>query len=400
LQHNTVPSDYIEMQVGRIDFSNFDAALGSEISLLKAYFDKNHHWRHGRLGDLRQAYGGNHYLPGETSGLRNVVGPEDFTEGGHHDVGTQQPWLLGVDFGSWKYSDYTTDKPIKAVFSINFGSGKLNYSHRNNTMNAMLAQRWYGLATGWGARPAWQLHHMALGKTIGYSHLRTVNNGTATFGGVETLEYTPTGEYTWLNPIWVNLLGDPTLHPFPLQSVKNLRAEMKGNSVLLNWTAAETGVGVKYRVYRAQDRFGPYLPLNSAELQTGQQYVDPNPVPGAWYMVRAHALKEVYAGSFHTFSQGTFAVVDNVPPRAIDQSLATPMGQQIAVSPTATDPDSANQLTTAFITVPDGGQLVEANGDWAFIPDAGFSGQVDIPFSVFDGVATDDGLISIDVGKP
>jgi hypothetical protein len=267
-------------------------------------------------------------------------------------------------------------------------------------MNAMLAQRWYGLATGWGARPAWQLHHMALGKTIGYSHLRTVNNGSATFGGVETLEYTPTGEYTWINPIWVNLLGDPTLRPFPLQSVRDLRAEKRGNSVYLNWSAAKSAAQMQYRVYRALDRFGPYLPLHSAELQTGQQYIDPNPVAGAWYMVRAHASKEVYAGSFYTFSQGAFAKVDNAPPRAIDQSLATPMGQAIAVSLKATDPDADNQLTKAFIMVPDGGQLTAANGAWSFIPDAGFAGQVDIPFSVFDGVAADDGLISIKVVKP
>jgi hypothetical protein len=315
-------------------------------------------------------------------------------------VGTQQPWLFGVDFGSHKYADYTTANHINTIFSINFGSGKLNYSSRNNTMNAMLAQRWYGLATGWGARPAWQLHHMALGKSIGYSHLRTVNNGSATFGGPETLEYTPTGEYTWVNPVWVNLLGDPTLHPFPLQSVKKLRAEKRGNSVYLDWSPANNAAQMQYRIYRALDRFGPYLPLNRAELQTGQQYVDANPVPGAWYMVRAHALKDVYAGSFYTLSQGAFAVVDNVPPKAIDQSLTTPMGQAIAVSLKSTDPDADHQLTTAFIRVPDGGHLVEANGAWSFIPDTGFSGRVDIPFSVFDGIAADDGLISINVVKP
>jgi len=52
------------------------------------------------------------------------------------------------------------------VFSINFGSGKVDFSRRNNTMKAMLAQKWYGLATGWGTRPALQLHHMALGKSL------------------------------------------------------------------------------------------------------------------------------------------------------------------------------------------------------------------------------------------
>jgi len=157
---------------------------------------------------------------------------------------------------------------------------------------------------------------------------------------------------------------------------------------------------MQYRVYRASDQFGPYEPLNPSKLHTGHQYIDSNPVAKAWYMVRAHALKEVYAGSFHTFSQGTFAVVDNEPPKATDQLISTPMGQEVVISLTGTDPDSDNQLTTAFIKVSEGGHLAESNGVWSIIPDAGFSGRVNIPFSVFDGVASDNGLVSIDVVKP
>ena len=267
-------------------------------------------------------------------------------------------------------------------------------------MTVMLAQQWYGLTTGWGGRPAWQLHHMALGKSIGYSHLRTVNNGAFSKGGIETLEYTPTGKYPWVNPIWVNLLGDPTLHPFPLEPVGSLRAEMLGGGVQLRWTEADAESGVQYRVYRALDRFGPYQALNPSKLLTGHQYVDPKPVPGAWYMVRAHSLKEVYAGSFYTLSQGAFAVVDNVPPRATDQSISTPLGQEVTISLAGIDPDSDNNLTTTLIEDPEGGRLVQTNGDWSFVPDAGFTGRVNIPFTVFDGIASDDGLISIDVMEP
>jgi len=399
LQHNAIPGDHIEMQVGRIDFSNLDGALGDEVTLLKRYFDKNHHWRHGRLGDLRQAYGDGNNLSGETKALRNIVGPKKFSKGGHHDVGKQQPWLFGVDFGSWKYSDYTTT-PIKTVFSINFGSGKLNFSQRNNPMTAMLAQQWYGLATGWGARPAWQLHHMALGKSIGYSHLRTVNNGSRTFGGVDTLEYTPTGNYTWLNPIWVNLLGDPTLRPFPSESVRKLRAKMQEGSVQLNWAKVDGEAAVHYRIYRALDRFGPYQALNPSKLHTGHQFVDSNPVPGAWYMVRAHSLKNVYAGSFYTFSQGAFASVENVSPKATDQLISTPMGQKIKINLAGTASDSDKDLTASFINGPEGGRLVQSNGDWFFIPDAKFTGRVNIPFTVFDGIASDDGMVSINVEAP
>ena len=76
---------------------------------------------------------------------------------------------------------------------------------------------------------------------------------------------------------------------------------MSEGSVQLNWDVADSEAEVQYRIYRGLDRFGPYQPLNPSELLTGQQYVDPNPLPGAWYMVRAHSLKEVYAGSLLYF---------------------------------------------------------------------------------------------------
>jgi hypothetical protein len=392
-----VPSDYIEMQVGRIDFSRLDDAFGDELSLLKRYFDKNHHWRHGRLGDLRQAYGNARHLSVETNALHNIVGPKNQVAGGHHDVGTRQAWLLGMAFGSHRYSDYTTDTPIKTVFSMNFGSWKLDFTRRNNTLTAMLAQSWYALATGWGGRPAWQLHHMALGKSIGYSHLRTVNNGTRSTGGSQTLEYSPTGNYPWINPIWVNLLGDPTLRPFPSEPANSLRARATAAGVQLDWLASSTETGTQYRIYRAPDRFGPYRALNPLKLLGEPRYIDSDPIPGAWYMIRTHSLKKVYAGSFYNFSQGTYASVENTPPRATDQSISTPMGQEIKIRPTALDPDPDTDLTVALIRDSEGGRLVSSPGGWSFVPDTGFTGRVNIPFTVFDGTASDDGLISIDV---
>jgi hypothetical protein len=76
------------------------------------------------------------------------------------------------------------------------------------------------------------------------------------------------------------------------------------------------------------------------------------------------------------------------------------MGQEITISLAGIDPDSDYDLTTAFIKDPEGGRLVPSNGDWSFVPDAGFTGRVEIPFTVFDGIASDDGLVSIDVMEP
>ena len=65
-----------------------------------------------------------------------------------------------------------------------------------------------------------------------------------------------------------------------------------------------------------------------------------------------------------------------------------------------TDPATGRQLAAAFIDDLDAGRLVPANGAWSFIAAPGFSGRVDIPFSRFDGVSMDDGLIGIDAVKP
>ena len=396
LRHNVIPGDHIEMQVGRIDFSYLDETFGTEISLMKHYFDKNHHWRHGRLGDLREAYGANSMLTVEINALRNIVGPDNLTTGHHHDAGRQQAWLLGVDFGSSQYEKYS-GPPTRAVFTINFGSGKLNFSQWKNEMKALLAQPWYVLSTGWGGRPSWQLHHMALGKSIGYSHLRTVNNGSLSTGGPGTLEYTPTGDYQWVNPVWVNLLGDPTLRPFPLQPVRNLRAAARADGVVLEWDQANRDAQTQYRIYRATDRFGPYQALNPGKLQDERRFLDADPVPGAWYMVRAHALQRVHAGSFYTFSQGAFATPGNRPPTAMDGSISIPTGQVARISFPARDADAGDRLLFAPVRDGEGGRLLLEDKGWNFVPDAGFSGRVQVPFSVFDGVAADDGVLDIDV---
>jgi len=77
------------------------------------------------------------------------------------------------------------------------------------------------------------------------------------------------------------------------------------------------------------------------------------------------------------------------------------MDQEVKINLEGMDPDSSNDLITAFIKDPEGGRLAQSKeGGWSFSPDAGFTGRVNIPFTVFDGIASDDGLLTIDVTKP
>jgi hypothetical protein len=387
---NALPSNAIEMQVGRIDFSNL-AQGAEELALLRAYFDKNHHWRTGLLGDLRDAYAQSGHLKTETDALRNIVGPDAITTGSHHDVGEQKPWLWGVDTGKYRQPTYAPHYANKAIFTINFGSHKLNFENPNNAMTALLAQPFYPLTVGWGGRPAWWLHLMALGGTIGDVHMRTVNNGVATQPYRTSMDYWPTGQYIWQNPIWVNLLGDPTLRAFMLAAPTALSARKDTQGVMLTWTLDPDVEG--YLVYRIAQN-GAMTLLNSGnQLITDGRFEDRDPSPDATYMVRAYGLKSVYAGSFYTLSQGTFAAIDAVAAAADPISVTTSAGQSAALPEAFNTPQDG--VILAVIAPPNVGDLRLEGAVWRYDPPEGFSGEVHMPYARSEAGQTQVGRLTI-----
>jgi hypothetical protein len=394
LLENRLPSDVIEMQVGRIDFANLTAGdPAREVALLRAYFDKNHHWRQGMIGDLRGAYGQSKHLLAEQYELRNIVGPPAVQSGGHHDIGQQRPWLWGVDFGEASGKIYATDFANKAVFAINFGSHKQKIERPFNAMTALLAQPWYPVAVGWGGRPTWRLHIMALGDTIGEVHRRTVNNGRAETPYRETMDYYPTGNYLWRNPVWVNLLGDPTLRAFMLTPPTQVIAEATAQGVRLSWDASADPDVTGYQVWRAAGDGADFLPLDGGEVTTSLSFTDPAPVPEARYMVRALGVKDVYAGSFRTFSQGAYALPDLGALRVETLVLRTGMDQPIAL-PEGFNTTAGGTLQ-AVIEGPATGTLRPSDSGWFYTPPTGFSGEVDVRFSVSDTWRSGTGTLRI-----
>ncbi|WP_116132438.1 hypothetical protein [Tropicimonas sp. IMCC34043] len=398
LTPSTIPSGDIEMMVGRIDFSSLSPNdPQADIVRIAAYLDKDHHWRNALLGDLRQAYGKTKHLAVEIAGLRNVVGDRNLVEGGHHDVGEQHPWLMGVDFGDWNGANYATDYANKAVFTINFGSGKQKIDRPNNAMVAMLAQPWYPLTVAWGARPAWRLHPLAFGAPVGVSQLRTANNGDPMLRPELTMEYLPTGQYLFRNPIWANLLGDPTLHAFPLSPVRRLSAEAVPEGVALSWTPPVASDVLGARIYRAGNAAGPFVAIDGGTPVAGTRFVDPAPVAGAVYMVRSYGRKVVNAGSFFTLSQGRFAEVARAPAKALDLTLQTSPGQPVRISGEILE-NTAGSGCFAIVAAPPEGRLQRDGASWIYTPRADFSGNVRIGYTLFDGLSGDTGTITITVG--
>lgn len=306
LAPSRLPGNGIEMMLGRIDFSVSRLQGPSrEIAYLIDYFTRNHAWRSGQWGDLRNAYlGSASHLAVEGHGLATIVGPDNVTPGEHHDVGEERRWLFGVDFGDYDGKTYLTRYAAKPVFAINFGSHKQRIDKMLNPMAGIMAAPNQALAVAWGARPAWQLHGMALGETIGAAQLRTANNRGMSNG---TPDYAPTGRYRIVDPIWLNLLGDPTLHAFPVRPPSELTVTPQDGGSQLNWRASDDPELRGYRVYRARTpeaaRNGAFEVI-SPDLISSTAFLDPAPVANGRYMVRALALKHVHAGSIEILSQG------------------------------------------------------------------------------------------------
>lgn len=393
--HNNLPSDFIETQIGRIDFSGLAKGnKDTELHLLRAYFDKNHHWRRGFLGDLRTAYGGSVHLTVDRIGLRNVVGPAATRSGGHHGIGQERPWLWGVDFGDHNGANYKENYQNRAVFTINFGSAKQRFDGAFNPMVALLAQPWYTLAVGWGGRPSWWPHHMALGGSIGDVHLRTVNNGMAQLPYRETMDYFPTGDYHWRNPVWVNLLGDPTARGFPLMPPSRLQVTQEEQQTTVSWQASRDTDVIGYKVYKAPIGSRDFTPLSS-EIITETTFIDPNPKGSVYYMVRAYGLKQVYAGSFYTFSQGIFSATAAPPLPSTDMTLTTGIGQPVALPPEFAA--NAPGLIYAPLRDPAQGALHFDGMTWIYTPPDGFAGSTTLGFSISNALQTETGRLAISV---
>lgn len=371
LRYNTLPDLQIDMTVGRIDFEPVARKKPTrELGLLRGYFDKNHHWRNGRLGDLRNAYGQNKNVLAETYALRNLVGPRAVRKGGHHDVGETQPWLFGVDFGDHKGANYA-GYANKAVFAINFGSHKHKFDRAGNPMIALLAQPWYPLAVGWGARPTWWLHHMALGGTIGDVHRRTVNNGDVRQSDYRTaLDYFPTGRYLFRNAVWINLMGDPTLRAFPLAPPTRLVATPSDNGVKLRWEASTDPDTLGYRVYRRAVGAAGFEALTPDALVTDTAFTAPGAGEDTLFMVKAYGLKQVYAGSFHTYSQGAMTALGYTPVGLAPDRFETRADAPLRL-PTPNAP-----LILSFVEGPESGDLARDGETWVYTPAPETAGAV------------------------
>jgi hypothetical protein len=307
-----LPSD-VDLQVGRVDLSNMPTFAESEVTLLRRYLDKNHAFRSSgisvpRSGLIRDNVG----IAGGTAYA--CTGWRNFTAmfGSSHvrtdlwfpDLETN-PRLFAYGCGGGSYSSCATvattadfaTRTVYAVFTMMMGSYFGDWDSLNNLMRAALGAEGYPLTCCWAGRPAWLLHHMALGYPIGHSTRITQNNHLLYeigYGGRQ---------------IHIALMGDPTLRLLPVRPPAALGLEaLPGQAIRLTWQAPEDSVA-GYHVYRAESLNSGFTRLNADPIRD-TFYVDSAPVAGLdLYMVRATKLETTASGTYFNLSPG---IIDSI----------------------------------------------------------------------------------------
>jgi PKD repeat protein len=357
---STLPGD-AKLQVGRVDLWNMPTFSASETELLRNYLNKDHNFRVGIINPERrgivcdnfgtfngEAFAANGYRAFAPLMGKNIT---DAVPDENTFVSTLKSrtylWGDGAGPGYWfSVGNVVTSDDFKnsdphVVFCMLFGSFFGDWDCQNNVMRSMLATSSTGLATMWAGRPNWYVHHMALGKNIGYTaKLSQNNNGLY-----------PTGSSA--RGIHVSLLGDPTLRLNTVFPPSNL----SGNGSTLSWSGSADGSVLGYHVYRSSSATGPFSRITSS-LVTGTSYTD-NVSPGTYtYMVRAVKLETSGGGTYFNPSEGAIATINitsggtpNQPPSITSTASAAPnpatVSQNIAFSVSAQDPDN-DPLTYAW----------------------------------------------------
>jgi hypothetical protein len=361
----------VELAVGRVDLANMPAfGPRTERDLLGQYLDKDHAFRHavwtlparGLVDDNFGAFGGEAFAStgwrafSAFFGRGNVFTLDWFTTLANNSY----LWAYGCGGGSFtgaggvgSTSNFASTD-TKVAFTFLFGSYFGDWDVSNGFLRAPLATTTYGLTCAWAGRPAWYVHHMAMGETIGYGARVTQNNSGVYFYG-----YGPS--------VHIALMGDPTLRLTPVAPVSNLTVNPGIHVAALTWTASPEMVD-GYHVYRSPNPGGPFTRVTSLPLGN-TSFTDSSVPGGTWtYMVRAVKIETSASGSYGNASQGVFTSTtvggssttgffEITPCRAVDtRNPNGPLG-----GPRLAASSVRRFVATGSCGIPAGAQAISAN---------------------------------------
>lgn len=350
----------LKLMIGRVDLANMPgrmsaggpATFPSELELLRNYLNKDHNFRNKITTAPERAIVGDFFgvRDGEAfaaSGWRNFApffGASKITtvakEGAWLPTLRTNAYLFAYGCGSGSYTSIggignvgqyrdgvTTElvqDDVKAVFTLLYGSWLGDWDSEDNFQRAVLATKDMGLTCSWSGRPHWFMHHMALGKPIGYSTLLTQNDG---FSGLYKNQENNCAGWTH-----IALMGDPTLRMQMVAPASDVTIAVNGNDADLGWTASTDDVE-GYNIYRATNPNGPFTRVNNS-LVKGTIFVDANAASGKYtYMVRAVTLEKSASGTYYNPSEGAFGSLNSASMNVA--KATTPAKHAVTVKPQA-----------------------------------------------------------------
>lgn len=328
----------VELEVGRIDLTSLNDFQEDEIALHRYYFEKNHNYRLAGFSHPYRAviddnftsydmvsWAFRSYAPIADTGnifynqlnvnadFRNTLMQDHYAF-----AGASGPGYYNSCSGVINSSQFAADS-IKTIIAGLSGSFFGDFDHSDNLLRAAIASKPSILASFWGGIPAWMLHPMALGYSMGYCAKLTMNNDAVYDGNFNGSQ----------RGIHIALMGDPALTLFPFSPASDLTADsIAPKRVQLSWTASADPNVIGYHVYRASHLYGAFERVNLS-LVNGNSLTDMNPEPGHnVYMVRAVKKITSPSGSFFHMSQGIFDSTSNT---YVPGSITLPV-KDIAIS--------------------------------------------------------------------
>ncbi|MBK7246906.1 MAG: hypothetical protein IPI05_04445 [Flavobacteriales bacterium] len=322
-------SDYpsaIELEVGRIDFSNMGLPWYSfpysETELTRRYLNKAHAYktrqfvpqRRGIIFDNFQDPGMPH--PAAGSAYRFIpalVGASnttnlDPTGTPFYNVinGQSYLWTYASGGGTWVSaynvgnSDNYANIDFGGIFNMAFGSYFGDWDVTNNFLRATIASG-NALTNVFSGIPNWWFQHMGMGDNIGLSAKVTMNNTslyTPQNGGWQGQPY---------NRVHLGLLGDPSLRMTVVARPSNLQVGNNGGLAAFTWTAS-LGAVDGYHVYEVNTNNGQLVRLTpNPVVQANFSSAAVPFVSGKRYMVRAVKLQISNTGKYYDLSLGVQA---------------------------------------------------------------------------------------------
>jgi hypothetical protein len=322
-------SSLVRTPVGRVDLFNMPDFAKSEVELLKNYFKKDHDFRtaqfpvliNGIVDDNFQGYQegfstsawrgfsafGTDTSVSSGDWFGSLAGPATYLFAHGCGGGTD------TSAGGIGTTSNMASNPVYAIHTHLFGSYFGDYDTMNNFLRSPLASSPRALTCAWVGRPAWYIHHMALGETIGYS-TRIVQNNVSNSGG-QIGTYVPNVYFNGTQAQVVNfgdrgvhiaLMGDPTLRAImkPVASVEQLTATAEyPNKINLSWLRPAGDVDA-YQVFRRTDPKEQFVLLTQQPI-TATSFRDSLVNQGTVeYRINACALRSTASGTYYDLGRG------------------------------------------------------------------------------------------------